>query len=109
MISVALFPFFRTTRSNWRVITRSLTASKPPNESGHHSLMCFGLQPERQFASCSMLTGRVEDSNGTLALISKPAARAAMARAANMPSKIGVNTPSAQIVGGNVLHLLGRS
>ena len=52
-----------------------------------------------------MLTGMVEDSNGALALISKPAAKAAMARAANMPSKIGVNTPSAQIVGGNVLHL----
>lgn len=65
-------------------------------------------QPERQFVSYSMLTGLLGGpvSNGKLALISTPAAKAAMARTANMPSKSGVNTPTREIRERNVLRLL---
>jgi hypothetical protein len=46
----------------------------------------------RQFASYSMLTGTLEDSNGTFELISTPATKAAMAITANVLSTSAVNT-----------------
>jgi hypothetical protein len=57
------------------------------------------MRPERQFVSYSMLTGLTGDSSGTLALIITPAARAAMAKTARMPSKSGVKSLCREIQG----------